>query len=47
MSLRSSLYRLASILGDINAIAKGKIITRLMRKHATKRASRFINKVIK
>jgi len=34
--LRSLLYRLASLLGDVNAVAKGKIIQRVIRKQAVK-----------
>ncbi|MFA5387925.1 MAG: hypothetical protein WC322_06110 [Candidatus Paceibacterota bacterium] len=38
--LRSLLYRLASLLGDANAIAKGRIVQRVVRKQATKAALR-------
>jgi len=44
---RSLLYRLASILGDINAVAKGKIIQRLIRKYLFRKVGKAINQTIK
>lgn len=38
--LRSLLYRLASLLGDVNAVAKGGPVQRIVRKQATKAAMR-------
>lgn len=38
MSLRSFLYCLASLLGDLNAIKNGRIVQRVVRKQATKAA---------
>lgn len=40
--VRPLLYRLASLLGDINAIAKGRIIQRLVRKQVIKTIFRGI-----
>lgn len=45
--IRSMLYRLASILGDINAVMKGKIIQRLVRKYLFRKFSKAINRAIK
>lgn len=45
--LRSWLYRLASLLGDINAARRGKLVERIVRKEATKAASRTINKIVR
>jgi hypothetical protein len=47
MTLRSMLYRLASLLGDVNAVKKNKVPQRLVRKALHKRAGRFINGLIK
>lgn len=47
MSLRSMLYRLASLLGDANAIKKGKVAQRVVRKKATKSAQGWINKLMR
>lgn len=33
---RAALYRLASLLGDVNAIRRGKIVQRVGRKVATR-----------
>ena len=48
MSFRSFLYRLASFLGDIQAIQKGPkaIVKRAIRKQATKTASSGINRFL-
>lgn len=48
-SVRRALYRLASILGDINALRRGPVAIgkRLVRKAATKAAGRAINRSIK
>lgn len=35
-AFRSLLYRLASLLGDVNAVAKGRIVQRVVRKQAVK-----------
>lgn len=47
MGLRSFLYRVASILGDVNAVKKNKIPQRVARKFLVKRAGGFINRMIK
>lgn len=41
-SLRRALYRLASLLGDLNAVAKGRIVQRVVRKQVTKAAMRGV-----
>lgn len=40
--LRGALYRLASLLGDLNAVAKGRIVQRVVRKQATKAVMRGV-----
>lgn len=40
MNIRGALYRLASLLGDLNAVAKGRIVQRVVRKQTTKAAMR-------
>ena len=47
MGLRSFLYRLASILGDVNAVKKNKIPQRVARKFLVKRVGGLINRIIK
>lgn len=47
MGLRSMLYRLASLLGDVNAVRKGKVAQRVVRKQATKGVGRLINKLVR
>lgn len=44
---RSLLYRVASFLGDVNAVRKGKVVQRIVRKEATMKASKLINKIVK
>ena len=46
MTLRSLLYRIASLLGDIRAAQRGPaaILKRIVRKRATRAASRAINR---
>lgn len=44
---RSSLYRLASIIGDVNAVIKGKIIQRQVRKNLFRKVGKAINQAIK
>lgn len=46
-ALRRLLYRMASILGDANAVVRGKIVERVVRKEATKLASRALNSLFK
>lgn len=45
--LRRLLYRLASLLGDANAVANGKIVERIVRKETTKLAMRGLSKLFK
>ena len=44
--LRRLLYRLASLLGWVNAIKRGKVPQRIVRVALTKRAQRTINRWI-
>ncbi len=46
-NIRSILYKLARLLGDINAIQKGKIGERFTRRIAGKVTSRFMNKLFR
>ena len=45
--IRSFLYRSASILGDVDAVRKGTIAKRLMRKAAGRLFGSFMNKFLK
>jgi len=45
--MRNLLYRLASLLGDIHAAAKGRIVQRMVRKQAIKQFSKMLRKAIK
>ena len=45
--IRQFLFRTNSILGDINAIMKGKYAERLVRKELHKRGGSWINKLFK
>jgi len=47
--LRSELYRVASLMGDIAAMQKGPeaMLKRMLRKTATKKSSKLINRVFK
>lgn len=47
MSLRSWLYFLARLLGDANAIAKGKYLQRVARKYALRKSGSTINRFFK
>ena len=47
MNLRQWLYRIASGLGDANAVVKGKVVQRVVRKRATKGFSSMLNRVLK
>lgn len=47
MGFRSLLYKLARVLGDVNAVHKGKLPQRIMRKTILKRTGRTINTLIK
>ena len=45
--MRSFLYRLARLLGDLNAIERGKIGTRVVRKVAGRLTGGLLNRLIK
>lgn len=45
--IRNILYTVAKILGDINAVQKGKIGQRILRRLAGKLAGRMMNKLPK
>lgn len=47
MNLRSQLYFVARLLGDINAIAKGKFLQRLARKALLRKTGSTINRWIR
>jgi hypothetical protein len=47
MTFRQFLYRLASFLGDVNAVKRGKVAQRIVRKSAYKSVGRAINRLIK
>ncbi|MBV8061473.1 MAG: hypothetical protein JO253_08140 [Alphaproteobacteria bacterium] len=47
MTIRQLLYRLASFLGDVNAIQRGKIGKRIVRKAAYREFGKAINKLLK
>jgi hypothetical protein len=41
---RSMLYRIAAILGDVQAVRSGRIVQRIIRKKAYKTGLSWINK---
>lgn len=43
--MRSFLYRLASLMGDINAIQRGTVVQRVVRKVVWRTAGRFLNRL--
>lgn len=45
--MRRSLYRLAAILGDLNALARGRIVERLARKWLYRVFSGLVRRVIR
>lgn len=47
MSLRASLYKLAKILGDVNAVKKGTVGKRLMRRGTGKLTARGLGKLLR
>jgi hypothetical protein len=47
MGLRSSLYKVARILGDVNAVQKGKVGKRIARRVTGKATGRTLRKLIK
>ena len=47
MGIRSSLYKVARIMGDINAVQKGKVGKRIVRRAAGKVTGRALGKLFK
>lgn len=47
MRLRAFLYKTASLLGDVNAVARGKIVRRIVRKEATRATMRGLNSILR
>lgn len=45
--IRSLLYAAARVLGDVNAVKKGKIGERILRRIAGKAAGKLLNKLPK
>ena len=47
MGLRSALYTIARLMGDVNAVKKGKVGKRVARRAAGKATGRTMRKVLK
>jgi len=47
MGLRSALHRIAKLMGDVNAVKKGKVGKRVARRAAGKATGRTLRKLIK
>jgi len=47
MGIRSSLYKVARLLGDVNAVKKGKVGKRVARRLAGKATGRSLGKLFK
>jgi len=47
MGLRSALYTIARLMGDANAVKKGKVGKRVARRAAGKATGRTLRKLIK
>jgi|TARA_Y100000310_G_scaffold100994_1_gene98890 hypothetical protein len=47
MGIRSTLYRFARILGDLNAVKKGKVEKRIARRAIGKQAGKSIRWIMK
>jgi len=47
MGLRSSLYKVARIMGDVSAVQKGKVGKRIVRRTSGKATGRTLRKLIK
>jgi hypothetical protein len=47
MTFRSFLYKLARILGDVNAVQKGRVGRRIGRRAAGRMTGRFLGKIFK
>lgn len=44
---RSFLYTLAKLLGDVNAVQKGKVGKRIARRYAGKQTQKGLNKIFR
>lgn len=44
---RNLLYRLASFLGDVNAVKKGKVGQRIVRKQVYKTGAKSVDKLLR
>jgi len=47
MGLRSALYTIAKLMGDVNAVKKGKVGKRVARRAAGKATGKTLRKLIK
>lgn len=47
MGLRSALYTIARLMGDVNAVKKGKVGKRVARRAAGKATGRTLRKLLK
>jgi len=47
MGLRSALYTIARLMGDVNAVKKGKVGKRVARRAAGKATGRSLRKLLK
>jgi len=47
MGLRSSLYKIARLMGDVNAVQKGKVGKRIARRATGKATGRALRKILK
>jgi len=47
MGIRSSLYKIARIMGDVNAVQKGKVGKRIAQRAAGKATGRSLGKLFK
>jgi len=47
MGLRSSLYKVARIMGDVSAVKKGKVGKRVARRVADKTTGKTLGKIFK
>lgn len=45
--IRTLLYAAARMLGDVNAVKRGKITERVVRRLAGKAAGKFLNKLLR
>ncbi len=45
--IRSALYKISKILGDVNAVQKGTIGKRVMRRAAGKASGKLMKKIFK